>query len=131
MKPYVFMIMLLMGIGCSAWAIAGPVQIGAAEDGQDVKLGQGQELVVQLEANPTTGYQWILAEGGKAILKQEGAPVYTAKTHSPLIMGAGGIETWRFRATYPGREVLRFEYRRPWEKDKPPERVMRFNVVVR
>jgi len=131
MNPYVFMIMLLIGAGFSACAIAGPVRVGAAEDGRDVELDKGQELIVQLEANHTTGYQWVLAEGGKATLKQEGAPVYTVQTSSPLVVGAGGIETWRFRAAHPGREILRFEYRRPWEKDKPPERVMRFNVVVR
>lgn len=131
MNRHIFMIVLLIGVGCSIRTIGGPLQIGVAENGREVDLCQGQVLIVKLEANPTTGYQWVLVEGGRGILKQEGAPVYTGYPHAPMIVGAGGFETWRFQGAQPGREVLRFESRRPWEKDKPPDRVILFNVVVR
>lgn len=36
-----------------------------------------------------------------------------------------------FRALAPGRTELRLAYRRPWEKDAPPGKTFRVEVVIR
>jgi inhibitor of cysteine peptidase len=46
------------------------------------------------------------------------------------MMGGGGTETWTFRATKEGRETLRLEYARPWEKDAAPVQTIVFKLVV-
>jgi predicted secreted protein len=44
--------------------------------------------------------------------------------------GVGGFETWKLRATKVGRETLKFEYRRPWEKNVSPAKTVLFNVTA-
>jgi inhibitor of cysteine peptidase len=46
------------------------------------------------------------------------------------LVGAGGTEIWRFRATKAGRQILRMAYVRPWEKGVAPVKIVSFSVVV-
>lgn len=95
-----------------------------------VVLRPGQELVVRLRSNPSTGFGWRLARGA-AVLAPAGAAAFEADADAQGRVGAGGIETWRFRAVAAGRDTLRFEYRRPWEKDAAPASTATVDVEVR
>ena len=48
----------------------------------------------------------------------------------PGAAGAGGTETWRFAPTQAGEGTLRLEYRRLWEADAAPARVVSIKVTV-
>jgi len=61
-------------------------------------------------------------------LEPEGAPSYEKGAGDA---GAGGIEIWRFAPTQAGEGTLRLEYRRLWEADAAPARVVSYKVTVR
>ena len=105
-----------------------PLSVTEANSGGSVALAHNQQLVVRLPSNPTTGYRWSLAQQSTPVLEPEGAPTYEKGAGDA---GAGGTETWRFAPTKAGEGTLRLEYRRLWETDAAPARVVSYKVTVR
>lgn len=126
---------------CAVVALAGcattpsstsPVALTGADSGREVTLTTGQRLTVSLEANPTTGYGWALADSVGGALARDGAPVYTRDPSRPAGMpGVGGEVTWTFQAARPGRGTLRLAYGRAWEPGEPAAETFEVPVVVR
>ena len=71
-------------------------------------------LELQLEANPTTGYQWVVLEPGLVELTTES---YEPESDRG---GAGGVTTFCFTPTGVGTAPLRLGYLRPWEDGVAP-----------
>jgi predicted secreted protein len=128
-------------IGAAAIALAGcasnpypgapddhPRMVAESAAGQAIELARGKRITLRLEANRSAGYRWALAESGDAGLEQIGEPFYAQEKSVP---GGGGAEYWTFRATRAGNKALRFEYRRPWERDKPAVKGLSYNINVR
>ena len=126
---------LLSGILCcllvTGWAVAAQLDLTEAENGKDILLDRGDLLLVHLPSNRTTGYGWnaICSTPGK--LELVGEPLLKQAKGSRGLVGAGGVETWTFRAVAAGRTRLTFSYARPWEKGVPPLRVIAWPVTVR
>jgi inhibitor of cysteine peptidase len=126
-------VMLVLVVGCGGGAMAPvatpeagtvpveEIELTAADNGRTVAVEQGQVLVISLASNPTTGYLWEVQEVDGAILRQEGEAEYVASDsgQTPLA-GAGGTETFRFRAEGSGETQLTLVYRRPWEEGVDP-----------
>ncbi len=95
------------------------VRVDLAKDGgtREARLAVGQALAVYLPGNPTTGYSWVLVEGTGTVVEAVGDADY--RPDDTRLMGSGGVFVFGFRAAGKGSAALRFEYRRPWEKDKP------------
>jgi inhibitor of cysteine peptidase len=106
---------------------APPQALTEADANHKVVLGIGQDLMVKLESNRSTGYSWSLTESENPILTSLRKPTYKI---SGALPGAGGVKTWTLRATKIGRETLKFEYRRPWEKKIPPAKTVLFHIAV-
>jgi predicted secreted protein len=99
---------------------------GDAPDTLEVQAGDTFSLT--LDSNPTTGYQWQLAE-----TLDEGVLQLVAKTYSSSqtnVAGAGGKENWNFYAVGQGTTVISLKYARPWETDAPPAVNRQFTVIV-
>jgi predicted secreted protein len=45
-------------------------------------------------------------------------------------VGSGGIFAFEFEAIAAGRTELRLDYRRPWEKSRPPAQSFAVSVMV-
>jgi len=94
-------------------------------------ISRGEEFVVRLKANPSTGYQWNIQEGlkdsGLSLIEESYEPKPNP-TDKPLL-GAGGIKSWRFRAERKGKNTLTFVYQRPGEKKS--EQTKHFRVLVK
>ncbi len=103
----------------------GEVSLGAADDGRQIELGEGQVLVISLESNPSTGYGWEVEEIDKAILRQMGKTEFEAESH---LLGAPAKQILRFEAVAAGQTPLRLVYRRPWEKGVAPARTFSLQV---
>ena len=79
-------------------------------------------LTLHLPSNPTTGYSWFLISYNKNLLdlvSQTYTPTNTTKNSKQLV-GAGGYETWQFKATQsaliaPRVTYIKLAYVRPWE----------------
>jgi inhibitor of cysteine peptidase len=107
-----------------------PREVDATASGTTVKLVRDQDLVVSLDANATTGYRWLLQAHEKVVLQPVGEPSYVPRVGDPRLVGAGGVTTFKFHAIAAGRETLVFTYRRPWEMNLPPAKMVRFEITV-
>jgi len=88
-----------------------------AENGQLIALVVGQEILVKLEGNPTTGYTWELDKDASSGMEQVGEPDYSADSSAT---GSGGIFKFRFKAVEAGEHSLHLKYWRTFEPDTPP-----------
>jgi inhibitor of cysteine peptidase len=105
------------------------VRVSESDASMPIVLARGQTLVVVLEANVTTGYRWEAVQGYAPTLVALGTPDYTARTTSPAIGGPGDM-TFRFRGDAPGKATLEFVYRRPFEPNVAPAKMLRYDVTV-
>jgi inhibitor of cysteine peptidase len=106
-----------------------PREINEAAEGARVTLARGQELIVTLDGNQTTGFRWSLARAAPELV-QIGEATYVARATEGRQAGSGGLTTFRFRAETAGTSSLGFAYRRPWEANIPPAKSIRFEVRV-
>ena len=103
------------------YSSADTVDVSEADNGGQIELELGKLLVVTLESNPSTGYQWELIENNESILKQFGQTEYKpAETSNPRV-GGGGWDIFRFKAVSAGQTTLEFVYHRSWEDAEPLE----------
>ncbi|WP_157355073.1 protease inhibitor I42 family protein [Nocardia terrae] len=107
------------------------VKIGADSDGKDVSLAVGQGLIVTLEANPTTGYAWVVGELDQNVVKQNGSPEYQQDPNPNGMVGVGGKSVLNFVAAAPGSTKLSLEYKRAWEQGIEPAKRFTVNLTVR
>jgi predicted secreted protein len=86
------------------------VELTDADAGGEHALGVGEEVVLRLPENRTTGYQWQLtAPDGVAVEDGGFQPVPAA------VPGAGGTRTFRLRPTVAGAHRVTAGLRRSWE----------------
>ncbi len=131
-KFFILALALLMVTltACSSQAAnaADPVAISASDAGKTIELKKGATLVVSLEGNPTTGYNWQVADPAPAILKQVGDVEVTPVSDA---MGAPGTIVLKFSAVQAGQSTLKLAYHRSWEKGVAPEKTFEVTVVVK
>lgn len=92
--------------------------LSKADHGRQVRVRPGQEIILRLEGNPTTGFSWEVAEIDSATLVQHKEVEFAPQSN---LIGAPGTFTFRFKALQRGATTLRLVYRRPWEKAAPAD----------
>ena len=122
----VFAISFLTGV-----ASAAAVVLTEADSDKSASITVGQELRVELKSNATTGYSWKVASAADKILQDTVKSEYVADAHAEGVVGAGGRQIWHFKGSAAGTQILKFEYRRPWEKDVKPAQTATFEIVVK
>jgi inhibitor of cysteine peptidase len=119
---------IVLGFGLFAGGSAEPPAMRTeADSGHAVALRIGQELILALNSNHSTGYSWIRTDTETPVLVTLGKPEY--KSGGPL-PGASGLEIWKFRAVRRGAQTLELEYRRPWEKHTQPADTVILHVTI-
>jgi inhibitor of cysteine peptidase len=94
-----------------------------------VTVKVGQEFLIAIPGNPTTGYSWTGKSANANITVWGSAYQGPSATGKPL-MGAGGQQIFVCAANKVGSAVLTFSYGRPWQKGVKPARSMTFNVTI-
>jgi inhibitor of cysteine peptidase len=108
------------------------IHVDARDNGSWVYLKPGQVLVVTLESNPSTGYEWEVSAADTAVLQQMGkAEFLPSASTGKQIVGAGGMERFRFKALKVAESSLKLVYHRPWEKEPEPTNSFIIQVIVR
>ena len=103
-------------------------KITEKDTGAQIELRIGDTLEISLAGNATTGYLWEVTKLDEKIIKQAGEADYKPESN---LAGAPGMATIRFSAVAAGNTTVELAYRRPWEKDKPPEKLFQLKVNVK
>ena len=106
----------------------GKVELTEKDNGSRVQLEVGEDLVLRLEAIPGAGYIWSVTVDIGRILSPVGEPVFERR--DPGLMGGVEYQVFTYKVISAGTLPLRYEYRRPWEKQKPPEREFTVTLVA-
>ena len=121
--------LLAMALSCTTLK---DIPVGARDNGRRVDLKPGQVLVVTLESNPSTGYQWEVSAVDTAVIQQMGeAEFLSSVSTGKQIVGAGGMERFRFKALKVAESSLKLVYHRLWEKEAEPAGTFLVQIIVR
>jgi inhibitor of cysteine peptidase len=106
---------------------SGATVLTETDNGSTVDLTTGDRLTIRLESNPTTGYEWAIAEIDEQML------TYLSGSYEPEddgLVGQGGIQEMTFEAAQAGESVLGLKYWRSWEGDDSIEDRFEVTVVI-
>jgi inhibitor of cysteine peptidase len=93
-----------------------------------VELAVGERATLELEANPTTGYQWEPSAEPDAAVVKVVSDTYVAGGSDA--MGAGGTQRIVVEGVAAGTTTLELRYVRPWESDTPPAETASYQITV-
>ena len=86
-------------------------------DGKILTVNQGDLFAFKLNANPSTGFQWVnTVSGGPANGLYKTGSSFMIPNSQKEQVGTPGIEFQFYAAKIPGTYQLQLSYQRPWEK---------------
>ncbi len=118
--PRLTVIMIVFVLAALVLSLSG-CEIGEVKEYKDpavpIEVEKGEEFAIVLESNPTTGYQWKLAEP----IDEEVLILIKTEYEEPdeELLGAPGEEKWTFKAENLGDTEITLAYVRPWEEEAP------------
>ncbi len=107
--------LLLVALALPLVSSCAPSAIVFAGSDKEASTNTGQEFMVALESNPTTGYSWTETHDSTFLVLY--SDEYKPGTNKGDTVGAGGTHYFRFRALKPGTTEITFTYKRPWETE--------------
>lgn len=115
-----------------AAAAAKPASVPATPLAVSVEVRVGEHASVLLNGNPTTGYLWEVADkqGDAATAETRILPPAQMKEDEPPLCGGPAPTELTFTGVKPGKTTVTMEYKRPWEKDEPAQKSLKFEVIV-
>ncbi len=102
------------------------ILITQPDRGRTVEANQGDVIVIRLEENLTTGYEWKIGTINRSIFELLSSDYSSTSGTS---MGRGGIRTVRLRAKSSGSEQIQLGLRRSW--DSVDSAIERFEVNIK
>jgi inhibitor of cysteine peptidase len=91
-----------------------PVVVTSEDNGTTMRMIPDAQVLVVLDSNATTGYEWAIDELDTDVVEFLGSE-YVAPTNGAV--GQGGTQELEFRALAEGTTTLRLKYWRSWEGD--------------
>jgi len=108
---------------------ANEVNVDASYNGSEITLAVGNQLIVTLESNETTGYTWNLSSISDTNVIKKVRNQYIIPTPSdPPLLGQGGISIWTFEALAAGTATISMQELRSWEVE--PVNTFVITVIV-
>jgi inhibitor of cysteine peptidase len=95
---------------------------------KQITIAEGTELIVNLAANPSTGYSWTQAAIGTPAVLTQADNKYVAADGKAV--GATGTQVWTFKASAKGTTTVKMDYSRPWEGGEKAEWTFTLTVTV-
>lgn len=103
------------------------IQVSESDQGKEYSLNQGDALIIVLESNPSTGYDWEVEQVDNSVLQLSGEAVFKADSED---LGSPGKTTLTFDAVNSGSQDLTLIYHRSSEKNVQPAKTFSINVTV-
>ncbi len=97
---------------------------GVYHDGDEVTVAEGDEFVIALPANPSTGYAWAAGDDPDVAL------VSSRQVSGGTQPGSPGTQQLTFRGTHAGTSTLELAYARSFEPGVPPAKTAKVAVTV-
>jgi len=108
--------------------LAGCVEVKTYTDsGQTIDIGVGQQFVIALGSNLTTGYSW--QESYDETMLELVKWNYEEEPEEGVV-GAGGVEYFRFKALEEGETEITLTYKQTWEEPTPQDLTKVFTVNI-
>jgi len=99
------------------------------DPGQTIDIGVNQEFVIALGSNLTTGYSWQASYDETMLELVGGQSTYKLSEEAKQgLVGAGGVEYFRFKALKTERTKITLVYKRPWEEEIRDQKVFTINI---
>jgi inhibitor of cysteine peptidase len=120
--------LLVAAVVLTLGLVAGCTTVKTYNDaGQEIDIGVGQEFIIALGSNPTTGYSWQASydEGMLELVES----TYDAGETGDDVVGAGGVELFRFLALEVGETEITLVYAQHWEGGNTGDTKV-FTVVI-
>ncbi len=92
------------------------LEINRSHNGQMARLRVGNVLLIHLQGNPASGYQWQAGTANTQALRMTVRPQYSP---SPAGAASPGTYTFVFQAVQPGTGSIRLYYVRANESGRP------------
>ena len=100
------------------------------DSGQAISIGVNQEFVIALDSNPTTDYSWQESYD-ETILELVEKTYKPGEEAEQGVVGAGGIEYFRFKTLKTGETEITLVYKRLWEEPTPEDITEVFTVNIK
>ena len=117
---------LLLATACSS---PRSVTLTNTNNGGNLEVKDGGQIIVKLDGNPSTGYTWEAKDLDATMFKQVGDPVFSSS--NPGLVGSAGTLTLTFNALKAGTSQLTMIYHRPWETGVDPINTFTVRVTVK
>jgi len=93
------------------------IQLTDEDNCKTNSVKSGAEIVITLEGNPATGYEWGFVSFSTNKLQKTGDVQYrqAERADQRLRVGVGGHFVFKFKAIASGQGDIRLVYRRSWE----------------
>ena len=125
MKKFLILITVAMMATC---LLAGCVRVETYTDsGQAIDIGVNQEFVIALGSNPTTGYDWELSLD-ETMLELVEKTYKLPEEAEHEVVGAGGVDYFRFKALKAGETEVTLVYKRTWEEEGIEQKIFTINI---
>ena len=98
------------------------------DSNQIIGVSVRQEFVIALDSNITTGYSWQISYDQNMLELVE--KTYEQNPNPRGLVGVGGVEYFRFKASNIGETEITFVYRRSWEEPTPQDKTKVFIVRI-
>ena len=106
------------------------VSVDASYSGRQVEVAVGGSVIVNLESNASTGFQWVLVNIGDETVLKNVANTYEAPEDTGMV-GVPGEEIWTFDALKKGTSTIAMEYSQPWAGGTKAAETFDLTVVVK
>ena len=124
MKRLLILVTVAVLTICSVAGCVGEVKT-YTDSGQTIDIGVGQEFVIALGSNRTTGYGWQESYDENMLRLVE--KTYEEETEEDVV-GAGGIEYFRFRTLEAGETEVTLTYKRAAEEEFYEQKIFTINI---
>ena len=109
-----FLVIIFYIFGCTTYPQPEEFIINRNSSQAPIVASIGDAVIVKLETNASTGYKWNVSGANKEVLLESRNVEQT--NDEKLVVGKANKEIFVFRCINRGVGVVKFEYKRSWEK---------------
>ena len=101
-----------------------------SNNGDNLNLKINDVIKIRLESNITTGFKWNLSNETDTNIVSLISSGYKQASTDKKLVGAGGYETFIFKAKSKGNTNIILTYKQPWEEGVAPLKIFKINTIV-